>query len=665
MILPLTDAACAIIYTLLAAIILVQKRPNRTSWLLAAASLVTTAWSAAAAMSAKASTAPSLLEVARTAAWYLVTLHLYRLTAGDERRVRCFGWLGLVGFTLAAAIPAAALSGATLLALGLPLTILLAVIQLVLVENLYRGTDTDSRWHVGLACIALGSLAVYDLIMSADAVLTHRVATGLVAGRAGAAIFVAPLLAVAAARNPTRNIKLNATRTAAFHSAVLIMSGVFLISLAAVAELVGRYAWLPGSDWSTLIEVCLVFAGGLAIAVILVSASTRHWLARLVAQHFFTYRYDYRREWLACIATLSASDQSEPDGLRRRAVRALADIVDSPAGLLLEGEPNQPGLAWSGSWNLPAIGPIAPGHTLLDALRRAPCLELTEPIGGLGLWLAISLPGEANRLAGCVLLAPPRGPFQIDDEVRALLGVVAREVATRLAEQRATRALLETRDLRAYGERFAFVAHDIKNVAGQLRLLTSNARQHMSNPEFQADMLATVDASVQKIGRLIRRLEVVEGEDGPAASDLHSRIAQACAHRQTGTTIIVPMPSQVRVAMAEPDLDATLTHLIDNAVTAAGPSGTVSLSIAEEGGRLALDIVDDGPGMTAEFVRDELFRPFRSRTEGGSGIGAFQARELLRRCGGDLLVSTRQGGGTRMRLLLPRAGALENLALSA
>ena len=58
---------------------------------------------------------------------------------------------------------------------------------------------------------------------------------------------------------------------------------------------------------------------------------------------------------------------------------------------------------------------------------------------------------------------------------------------------------------------------------------------------------------------------------------------------------------------------------------------------------LVIDIIDQGPGMTPEFIRDELFRPFATTKGGGHGIGAYQARELLREAGGDLLVLSRLG----------------------
>jgi signal transduction histidine kinase len=101
--------------------------------------------------------------------------------------------------------------------------------------------------------------------------------------------------------------------------------------------------------------------------------------------------------------------------------------------------------------------------------------------------------------------------------------------------------------------------------------------------------------------------------------------------------------------------DAVVTHLLDNAVEAAGESG-VSISLRRESLSMIVDITDTGPGMTPEFIRDELFTPLRSTKRGGHGIGVFQARELLRDAGGDLFAISRIGAGTTMRLILPLAG---------
>jgi signal transduction histidine kinase len=59
--------------------------------------------------------------------------------------------------------------------------------------------------------------------------------------------------------------------------------------------------------------------------------------------------------------------------------------------------------------------------------------------------------------------------------------------------------------------------------------------------------------------------------------------------------------------------------------------------------------------MDAAFIRNELFTPLRSTKSRGHGIGAFQAREMVRAAGGDLEVISAAGHGTIMRIALPNA----------
>ena len=110
--------------------------------------------------------------------------------------------------------------------------------------------------------------------------------------------------------------------------------------------------------------------------------------------------------------------------------------------------------------------------------------------------------------------------------------------------------------------------------------------------------------------------------------------------------------------MSAASFDAVVTHLLNNAVEATHTQHdnrppAVTISLRHEGRRSVIDITDEGPGMPPDFIRDGLFRPFRTSKPGGSGIGAYQARELLREAGGDLVVISQPGAGTTMRLLLP------------
>ena len=212
------------------------------------------------------------------------------------------------------------------------------------------------------------------------------------------------------------------------------------------------------------------------------------------------------------------------------------------------------------------------------------------------------------------------------------------------------------------------MAHDIKNVSGQLTLLLANAEHHLSNPAFQRDMLVTVRASVARITGLLRRLQTPDNELTRATvrpAEHLERIGRQFDGSNGGPAASVPVEvslegAEATVAMSPGSFEAVVTHLLNNAIEAtveAAPPGLrpapVRLVLHCEGRRATVDVVDHGTGMTADFVRDGLFRPFVTSKPLGSGIGAFQARELLREVGGDLQVISTPGEGTTMRIMLP------------
>jgi putative PEP-CTERM system histidine kinase len=514
---------------------------------------------------------------------------------------------------------------------------------------------------------------LYDLVLYSDAALFHAISRPLFESRAPATMIAAPLLALAAVRDRRWNVDIHVSRDVVFHSLTLVISGLFLMGLALTGEVFRR----TGAEWGHVAEVSLLCAGVVSIAVLVTSGSMRSRARSVLVDNFFIHRYDYRREWMRCIDTLTAPDAFV--GLHKRAIRAVAEVVDSPAGVLFVRAPEDVAFQWAGSLNTPAVtAPIPPGHLLVpefaDGDRIAVLEELPDAAGWFTeiprAWLAVPL-NHFGNLIGFVVLARSRAPFRLDREVFQLLRVVGREVASRVAEQRAAQILSQTRELRDYSQRFAFVLHDIKNVSGQLSMLLANAEVHADNPEFQRDMLATVRASVGKITRLLSRLQADRHERSHALIDPVARLKQIIE------TILAAHPAGVAivgldhadnqtsqpggVAIDAQSFDAVASHLLNNAIEASPPGDQVRVDVRQEALSVVIDIVDAGSGMAPEFIRDELFWPFASTRHDGHGIGAYQARQLLREAGGDLLVLSRVGSGTTMRLLLPlvRAAAAD------
>jgi putative PEP-CTERM system histidine kinase len=672
--LAVLHGGCAFVYAVLCALIVVQRPLSRTAAWLALACLVTALWALSVVLfrTDPASGIPGWLELARAAAWYGFILHLYRRSvAARGQLMQAFSTMGLLAFLVVGGLALTNLiesqTPTTLWLIGVGVRLGIAVCNILLLENLYFNTPPEARWHINLLCVALGGMFLYDLVLYSDAALFHAISRPLFESRAPAAMIAAPLIAIAAVRDRRWAVDIHVSREVVFHSLTLVISGVFLMGLAVTGEVFRR----GGAEWGHVVEVSLLCAGVVVIAVLLTSGSMRSRMRGVLVDNFFSHRYDYRREWMRCIDTLTAPDAFV--GLHKRAVSAVAEVVDSPAGVLFVRAPEDVAFQWAGSLNTPAVtAPIPPGHDLVAAFADGDRIAVLEELPGAAswfpetprAWLAVPL-NHFGNLIGFVLLTRSRAPFKLDHEVFQLLRVVGREVASRVAEQRAAQILSQTRELRDYSQRFAFVLHDIKNVSGQLSMLLANAEVHADNPEFQRDMLATVRASVGKITRLLSRLQADRQERSHALIDPVERLTEIVETAQMvrspgreslGVQVVGPTRNgalPVGIAIDAESFDAVAAHLLNNAIEASPPGTQVRVEVRPEALSMVIDIADEGPGMTPEFIRDELFRPFASTKGDGHGIGVYQARELLREAGGDLLVLSRVGSGTTMRLLLP------------
>lgn len=223
--------------------------------------------------------------------------------------------------------------------------------------------------------------------------------------------------------------------------------------------------------------------------------------------------------------------------------------------------------------------------------------------------------------------------------------------ASYLAEARVSQELSDVRSLSDYSRRSAFIRHDVKNVLGQMSLMLQNAERFGDDPLFQRDMLMTVGAAVARLRAMQSRLDRGGRSLSPRRFNLVDIAAAAAAGWRPGRAAIFSAESPVVMVLGQADrMASVLGHLIGNAWDAAGPDGTVRVAVGADG---VVEIADSGPGMSADFIRDRLFRPLQTSKPGGSGIGAFQAAWLVREMNGCLDVESELGRGTLVRIRLP------------
>ncbi len=673
---------CMLIYFVLALLLAIHSERRPTALLLIAACVTTGLWGLAVTLQtglgAHLGPTSGVLEVLRSALWVGFLGLAYRAGLPDGASTRELRWLllpggaiclGLVGLELYIGTLASGSAEGSFSLAHVFGHLLLTIAGLMMAEALLRQAPAESRWRIKYLCIGVGGLLVYDLFAYSEALLFRRIDPVLDASRGAVCAIAAPLIAIAAARNPTWSVQLNLSRRAVFHSAVLTGVGIYLMGLAGA----GAALRMLGGDWGRLLQATFLFAALLLLVVLLFSGTVRSTLKVRISKYLFTYRHDYKEQWQRFADALCSPDRAA--SLRERALQAVAEIVESPKGGLWLRESDAFSLV--ARMRLPEAAADEPTDGRLaeelDAHRNR-ILELNaredggSPPPWIPQWLRrweagwLVLPlVHRDELIGFIVLARSAGRHELDREDEELLRIVARQAASYLVEEQTTRALVEARRFDDLSRHLAFIAHDLRNLANELALMLSNARRHIQNPEFQRDLLATMEDSVAGMQRLLDGLRGGTGApETPGPTDLARLIGSSLRGRlpeKPEVRLDLDGKAPLRVA-GDPDrLVAMSGHLIRNAIEATGPGGHVTVRLRRVGDEALFEVVDDGPGMLPEYARERLLHPFGSGKHTGLGLGLFECREIARELGGGLAIESEPGCGTVVRVRLPLAAS--------
>lgn len=548
--------------------------------------------------------------------------------------------------------------------------ILLLVVGLVLIEQFYRNARIDQRWRIKFLCFALGALFVYEFYLYSEGVLFHRLREDLWAARGAVAALSTPLIAVSAARNPQWSVDIFVSRQAVFHSAALLGSGTYLLLMATA----GYYIKYYGGEWGTVAQIVFLFGAFMVLALVLLSGQIRARVRVFLSKNFFSYIYDYRREWLRLIATLSDEGGLT---LEQRVILALGQVVESPSGVLWAREANgrfvQRATYGDPEIDIPALEADDPAVRYMQdkiwVLNFKEMLIMPEAYEGLNrpswieshphAWLLIPLLGRNETVVGVVLLTEPRTHIAWNWEVMDMLKTTSRLAASYLALEVAARELAEARQFEGFNRLSAFVIHDLKNLIAQLSLVVSNAAKFHDNPEFMRDAIKTVEHAVGKMNSLMSQLRNSSSAAAATLFDMNDALAEVGEARKKQAPIpryeTAKMPVPVRANRQR--LVSALEHIVHNAQDAAGKRGWVAVRLRPpEEDRAIVEVEDNGTGMDEEFIRERLFKPFET-TKGltGMGIGAYESREYIRSLGGDLSVRSEPGKGSLFVISIPLA----------
>jgi putative PEP-CTERM system histidine kinase len=555
---------------------------------------------------------------------------------------------------------------------GIALTAALSC--LALAAQLSRDAPVEGRAALSMLVAAAALAAVAQVVAMGLALLGSYAPPAILLARAAALVIAAALLGRAVHLQPQWSLAIFVSPQArTYVPRFMAMAGVLAVLLAVMP-----FCRSLEPDAAHPLGLLVIGLTGSPVVALLFSQSLSARARVFLSKHFLPFRYDYREEWLRLIDTLASPDQRLP--LPERAIKSVAQIVGSPAGLLwMRREPEGPFVCAAG-WNTkmwsdqrvaaedPIIAFMFERQWILDTaeLARNPAMYngLSRPD-----WLEqfpdalLLVPLISNEvLMGFMLLLQSSSAFRLTFEEIDLLRTSGRQVAAHLAQYEADQRLAEAKQFEAFNRLTAFLMHDLKNLIAQQSLVVKNAARHKGNPEFVEDAIATIDNSVARMSNLLQQLQ--SGEAGGRRSRVRiSSALQDAVERCRGRS---PEP---RIVEADEGLHAQIdrdrfamvaAHLIRNAQEATAGDGSVEVRVLRAGGQAIITIRDDGCGMDPDFVRTRLFRPFDS-TKGskGMGIGAYQARSLVVDSGGTLDVESEPGRGTCITIRLPLAEPAE------
>ena len=549
--------------------------------------------------------------------------------------------------------------------------LLLAVIGIVLIEQLYRNTRPEQRWVIKFLCLGLGGMYVYDFYMYSDGLLYKRIDLTLWHARGFVDALVVPLIGVAIIRDPLWSPEIFISRKVVFHTTTLLASAVYLMTMGVAGYYVRDY----GGSWGLVAQAFLLFFTILSLLLLLFSERIRSRWKVLLNKHLYPYKYDYRDEWLRFIRTISKSEHGQE--FYTMTITSIAQIIDSSAGMLFlrrDGgyyecvESHQmPSVNIRESSNSSLVKFLAENEFVIsidefdiapDVYNRLGVLEIPSWVRDVSAWLIVPLI-HINDLIGFVVLNHSRihnEHFNWEDS--DLLNTVARQAASFLVQREVSEQLAEAKQFESYNKLSTYMVHDIKNLVTQLSLITSNAEKHKNNPLFIDDVIKTISNSVDKMNVMMGMLQDKTTTKSYVALNLVEILQELVTDREKAGYSPVPVlvceSEQCNVRGNRDQLLSIFGHLVQNAQDATENDGRIDILVSSRDDWAVIEIKDTGCGMSENFIKTKLFKPFKT-TKGtkGMGIGVYEAREIISSLGGGIEVFSEYEKGTSFIVRIP------------
>ncbi|MBT1070285.1 XrtA/PEP-CTERM system histidine kinase PrsK [Pelotalea chapellei] len=538
------------------------------------------------------------------------------------------------------------------------------VIALVNLETTLANASPEALWKVKFDVIGLGTMLAVQVFYYSQALLYRTLNMNFTLLRSCLFILAAAMIWYSHIFRRGK-VRIQVSRQTAYKSVVLLAVGGYLVMIGALGEGMKYF----GVHFPSTVAITFAFLGGIVILVLLLSERVRREVKVVLHKNFYQNKYDYRTEWLRFTEQLSSSSSGEQ--LLQRILSAYCEIFGiSGAAMFLKDE-NQGGYCMAAACEMePIHDVILPENSLIKFMEeRAWVVSVKEKnpeimaensafFDANTISMVIPL-FDGELVEGFIVLGKvikPDETFIYEDY--DLMKTIARQASLAILHQRLSEQITQAREVEAIGKVATFVVHDLKNLASNISLIVENASRHLHNPDFQQDMLASLGNTASKMQSLIAHLKNLGEREllNLQTVDLLEMVKRTATMLGKAEIDIVGVSVQCRVDEAE--IQKVVMNLLINGFEASGTEERLQVEIGRKGMPF-LKITDHGCGMSPQFIRTELFKPFSTTKQQGLGIGLYQCRQIIEAHNGKIEVSSLEGQGSVFTVWLPGVNEIE------
>lgn len=525
------------------------------------------------------------------------------------------------------------------------------VIALVNFEVTFSNASPDARWKIKFEIIGLGTILTVLIFYYSQALLYRSLNLNYLQLRSflylvAAALMTYPLLF------RRGKVRIQVSRQVAFKSVVLFAVGVYLVLIGFLGEGMQHF----GGFFPRTITVSMAFLSGIALLILMLSERVRREVRVVLHKNFYQHKHDYRTQWLRFTEELSTSRSGEE--LLQRILAAYCTMFGITGSALYLQEESRGGFCLHAQHEMDLHEQvITTDNSLIRFMStRAWVISIGEENPDItaedlrfykenNLHFVVPL-FDGEHLEGFIVLGKPVNSKEVYIyEDYDLMKTISRQASLAIMHQRLSEQITHAREIEAIGNVATFVAHDLKNLVSSLSLIVENAGRHLHNPDFQQDMLTSLGSTVSKMHKLISRLKNLGEQDHINLQQVNLlELAKRTAGLVIGNSIAVSGTEEI-IQADENEIQKVLLNLIMNGIEASESDQPVSIEVGVSGMPF-IKVIDHGCGMSARFLRTELFKPFKTTKKQGLGIGLYQCRQIIGAHGGRIEVNSVESYGS-------------------